>query len=291
MRLSQSLGKTIREVPAEAETVSHQLMLRAGLIYQVAAGLYAYLPLAYRSLRKIEEIIREEMNLAGAQEVHMPALQPLEIWEKTGRDKALGETLFKVKDRRERDLVLAPTHEEVVTSLVKSNVNSYRDLPLIVYQLQTKFRDEPRPRAGLLRVREFLMKDAYSFDSDESGLSISYNKMSQAYKNIFERTGLPTLVVEADSGAIGGKDSQEFVLQAEAGEDTVLNCGNCGYAANLERARFGLDPLPAEKEKPLSEIATPGATSIAKVANAVGVEENRTLKSVFYILLEFQYQN
>ena len=283
MRLSQSLSKTIREAPAEAETASHQLMLRAGLIYQVAAGLYAYLPLAYRSLRKIEEIIREEMNLVGGQEVHMPALQPLDLWKKTGRDKALGETLFKVKDRRERDLVLAPTHEEVVTSLVKSNVNSYRDLPLIVYQLQTKFRDEPRPRAGLLRVREFLMKDAYSFDVDESGLSISYDKMLQAYKNIFERTGLPTLVVEADSGAIGGKDSQEFVLHAEAGEDTVLNCENCGYAANLERARFGLDPLPVEQEKPLSEIATPGATTIVEVANAVGVEESRTLKSVFYI--------
>ena len=283
MRVSQSLGKTLREAPAEAETASHRLMLRASLIYQVAAGVYAYLPLAYRSLKKIEQIIREEMDAAGAQEVHMPTLQPLELWHKTERDAALGQNLFRLHDRRERDLVLAPTHEEVVTNIVKANVNSYRDLPLTLYQIQTKFRDEPRPRAGLLRVREFAMKDAYSFDTDEEGLAISYNKMSQAYRNIFKRSGLPTLVVEADSGAIGGKDSQEFILPAEAGEDTILHCPGCGYAANVERAGFKPEPLPYEDQAPLEEIATPGAKTIEDLAQLLAVPQSKTLKAVFYM--------
>ncbi len=282
MRVSKMFGKTLRQDPAEVETASHRLMLKAGLIHQVAAGVYAYMPLAYRSLRKIEQIIREEMDAAGGQEVHMPALHPLEIWQETGRDAALGQTLFHLKDRRGREMVLAPTHEEVITQMVKAHVGSYRDLPLTLYQIQTKFRDETRPRAGLIRGREFTMKDAYSFDADEEGLALSYQSMEQAYRNIFQRCGLPTLVVEADSGAIGGKDSQEFILPAGSGEDTVLHSPKCGYAANAERATFTLPPVPEEAELPLEEEATPGVKSIAEVAEFLGVPKDTTLKAVFY---------
>ena len=283
MRVSHLFGKTLRQDPAEAETASHRLMLKAGLMHQVAAGVYAYMPLAWRSLRKIEQIIREEMDAAGGQEVHMPALQPVELWQESGREAAFGQNLFHLKDRRERDLVLAPTHEEVITQMVKANVSSYRDLPLILYQIQTKFRDEPRPRAGLIRVREFTMKDAYSFDAGEAGLDTSYDRVAQAYRNIFQRCGLPTMAVEADSGAIGGKDSQEFILPAGAGEDTVLHCPQCGYAANAERAAFTLPPVSQEKELPLEDVATPGAKTIPQVAAYLGVPESKTLKAVFYV--------
>ncbi len=282
MRITRLFGKTLRQDPAEAETASHRLMLKAGLMHQVAAGVYAYMPLAWRSLRKVEEIIREEMDAAGSQEVRMPALQPLELWQESGRAAGFGQNLFRLKDRRERDLVLAPTHEEVITQMVKANVGSYRDLPLILYQIQTKFRDEPRPRAGLIRGREFDMKDAYSFDADGEGLDKSYDRMVQAYRNIFQRCGLPTMAVEADSGAIGGKDSQEFILPAEAGEDTVLHCARCDYAANAERAAFTLPPVSQEKELPLEEVATPGSTTIAQVSSYLGVPESKTLKAVFY---------
>ena len=282
MRVSQLFGKTLREHPAEVETASHRLMLRAGMLHQVAAGVYAYMPLAHRSLRKIEQIIRDEMDAAGSQEVKMPALQPLELWEETERAAALGEVLFRLKDRRDRDLVLAPTHEEVITQMVRANVESYRDLPVILYQIQTKFRDEPRPRAGLIRVREFDMKDAYSFDTDEEGLDLSYQRMSKAYHNIFQRCGLPTMAVEADSGAIGGKDSQEFILPTDAGEDTVLFCPTGDYSANAEKAACVPTPIPAEAELPLEEVATPGATTIAEVAAYLKVPESKTLKAVFY---------
>ena len=282
MRISRLFGKTLRQDPSEAETTSHRLMLKAGLLHQVAAGVYAYMPLAWRSLRKIEQIIREEMDAAGGQEVHMPALQPLELWQETDRAAAFGPNLFRLSDRRERKLVLAPTHEEVITQMVKANVSSYRDLPLIPYQIQTKFRDEVRPRAGLIRGREFTMKDAYSFDADEEGLAMSYDRMVQAYRNIFQRCGLPTMAVEADSGAIGGKDSHEFILPAEAGEDTVLHCQQCGYAANAERASFTLPQVPAEPELPLEEVATPGARTIAEVASYLDMPESKTLKVVFY---------
>ena len=283
MRVSQLFGKTLRQDPTEAESASHRLMLKAGLMHQVAAGVYAYMPLAYRSLRKIEQIIREEMDAAGGQEVHMPALQPLELWQETERDAALGPTLFHLSDRRGRELVLAPTHEEVITQMVKANVSSYRDLPLVLYQIQTKFRDEPRPRAGLIRVREFTMKDAYSFHTGEEDLALSYERMVQAYRNIFQRCGLPIMAVEADSGAIGGKDSHEFILPADTGEDLVLHCKQCGYAANAERASFTLPPEPQEEELPLAEVATPGATTIAQVANYLGVQQSKTLKAVFYV--------
>ena len=236
MRFSRLATRTLRDDPPEAETASHRLMLRAGLIYQVAAGVYASLPLAWRSLRKIENIIREEMDAAGGQELMMPALQPMELWEQTGRSGAFGDNLFSLEDRRGRPMVLAPTHEEVITSIVKANVQSYRDLPVILYQIQTKFRDEPRPRAGLVRVREFTMKDAYSFNADEDSLEESYQAMAQAYRNVYRRCALPVLMAEADSGAIGGKDSHEFILATSTGEDTVITCPSCGYTANAEKA-------------------------------------------------------
>jgi len=282
MRLSKLFGKTLREVPAEAETVSHQLLLRAGMIQQVAAGVYSYLPLAWRVLRKMEQIIREEMDAAGGQELSMPVLQPLEIWEESGRDLAFGKGLFTLQDRRERKLVLAPTHEEVITDLARRNVRSYRDLPLMLYQIQTKFRDEPRPRGGLVRVREFTMKDLYSFDADEETLDLSYQKVSQAYTNTYARCGLETVVVEADSGAIGGKDSHEFMVIAETGEDEIIYCSGCDYAANAEKAASA---KPRAEEEPLlllEEVATPGARTIEEVAKFLGVPTNRTLKAVFY---------
>ncbi len=283
MRVSNLFGRTLRQAPSEAESTSHQLMLKAALMHQLAAGVYAYMPLAWRSLRKIEQIIREEMDAAGGQELNMPALQPLELWQQAGRAETYGPVLFRLKDRRERDMVLAPTHEEAITTIVKNNVTSYRDLPLVLYQIQTKFRDEPRPRAGLLRGREFTMKDAYSFDTDVEGQDLSYSRMVQAYKNIFQRCGLPTMAVEADSGAIGGKESHEFILPAEAGEDTVLHCPQCEYAANVERAAFTLPDVPAEEPLPLEEVATPGVKTIAGLAGFLGIPESKTLKAVFYV--------
>ena len=283
MRFTRLVTKTLRSDPPEAESASHRLMLRAGLIYQVAAGVYASLPLAWRSLRKIEAIVREEMDAAGGQELMMPTLQPRELWEQSGRDVALGDTLFPVQDRRGRPMVLAPTHEEVITNIVRANVQSYRDLPLILYQIQTKFRDEPRPRAGLVRVREFSMKDAYSFDADEDSLDQSYRVMEQAYRNIFRRCGLPVLVAEADSGAIGGKDSQEFVLPTPNGEDTVITCSGCGYTANAEKAAAAFPHLPQEPESSLEKVGTPGVKTIAELAQFLGVPVEKTLKAVFYM--------
>ncbi len=283
MRLSKLFGKTQREIPAEADTISHQLLLRAGMIEQVAAGVYSYLPLAWRVLKKIENIIRDEMDKAGGQELMLPVLQPLELWQQTGRDLAFGKGLFTLSDRRDRKLALGPTHEEVITQLVSHNVKSYRDLPLLLYQIQTKFRDEPRPRAGLIRVREFTMKDLYSFDADEEGLNQSYNKMLQAYQNIYRRCGLPALLVEADSGAIGGKDSHEFMVIAESGEDEILHCPVCKYAANAEKAQSIKAQLADEKPLPLEEVATPNAATIEQVANFLKVPQSHTLKAVFYI--------
>ena len=283
MRVSKLFGKTQREVPAEADTVSHQLLLRAGMISQVAAGVYSYLPLAWRALRKIENIIRDEMDKAGGQELSMPVLQPLELWQETGRDQAFGKGLFTLSDRRDRKLALGPTHEEVITRLVSYNVQSYRDLPLLLYQIQTKFRDEPRPRGGLIRVREFTMKDLYSFDADEDGLDQSYDKMLQAYRNIYARCGLPTLLVEADSGAIGGKGSHEFMVIAESGEDEIIYCSNCPYAANVDKAQSVKSKVKSGKPLPLEEVATPGAASIEEVASFLKVPQSHTLKAVFYI--------
>jgi prolyl-tRNA synthetase len=283
MRFSKLFGKTLRQAPAEAESISHQLLLRASMIAQVAAGVYSYLPLGWRALRKIENIIREEMDRAGGQELMLPVLQPFELWQQSGRDVSFGKSLFTLTDRKEHKLALGPTHEEVITDLVHRYVQSYRDLPLLLYQIQTKLRDEPRPRGGLLRVREFIMKDLYSFDADEAGLDESYRKMCQAYKNIYARLGLPALMIEADSGAIGGKDSHEFMVITEDGEDEVIHCSICGYAANAEKAQFVKTKSNAQTPLPLEEVATPGAETIEEVGGFLGVPTSQTLKAVFYL--------
>jgi len=287
VRFSKLFGKTLRQAPAEAESVSHQLLLRAGMIAQEAAGIYSYLPLGWRVLKKIENVIREEMDKAGGQELMLPVLQPFELWQQSGRYVSFGESLFTLTDRKEHRLALGPTHEEVITDLVHRYVQSYRELPLLLYQIQTKLRDEPRPRGGLLRVREFIMKDLYSFDADEAGLDESYQSMCQAYSNIYARLGLPTMIVEADSGAIGGKDSHEFMVITETGEDEVIYCSNCDYAANTEKAQFAKTdktniPSEAKNLLPLEEIATPEAETIEEVAGFVGVPTSQTLKAVFY---------
>ena len=282
MRMTSFFGKTLREEPSEAETPSHRLLLKSGMIRQVAAGVYTYMPLAWRSLRKIEEIIRQEMDAAGSQEVRMPALNPVELWEESGRRDAFGKNLFTLEDRRERGLVMAPTHEEVITQTVKANVHSYRDLPQILYQIQTKFRDEARPRGGLIRVREFDMKDAYSFDADDDGLDRSYEAMVQAYKNIYQRLHLPAVQAEADSGAIGGKDSHEFLLPTESGEDVVLVCPCCDYAANAERCQIIKPPQETEDPLPLEDVHTPGIKTIEELAAFLGIPKSKTLKAVFY---------
>jgi len=282
MRFSKLFGKTLRQAPAEAESVSHQLLLRAGMIAQEAAGIYSYLPMGWRVLKKIENVIREEMDKVGGQELMLPVLQPFELWQQSGRYVSFGKSLFTLTDRKEHTLALGPTHEEVITDLVHRYVQSYRELPLLLYQIQVKLRDEPRPRGGLLRVREFIMKDLYSFDADEAGLDESYQKMSQAYRDIYARLGLPALMVEADSGAIGGKDSHEFMVLTEGGEDEIIRCSNCGYAANAEKAQFAKKKSNAEAPLSLEEIATPGTKAIEEVADFVGVPTSQTLKSVFY---------
>jgi len=282
MRLSHHFGRTLRQVPAEAETPSHQLLLRAGLVQQLAAGIYSYLPLGWRVLRKIEQIIREEMDAAGGEELMLPALHPIEIWEASGRLPLFGDTVFTLSDRRKRGLVLGPTHEEVMADLFKRHVQSYRELPLMPYQIQVKFRDEARPRGGLIRVREFTMKDLYSFDVDEEGLDESCQKMLRAYKNIFDRCGLPTIVVEADSGAIGGKDSWEFVFPCDSGEDEAVICSACDYAANAEKAEFRKPAVPQEPPQPLEEVSTPGIKAIDDLCAFLSIAPWQTLKAVFY---------
>jgi prolyl-tRNA synthetase len=283
MRLSLLFGKTQREIPGEAETVSHRLLLRAGMINQLTAGVYTYMPLAWRSARKIMDIIRDEMDAAGSQEIAMPVLQPIELWEKSGRGAAFGDNLFRLEDRKERTLALGPTHEEVVTDLASHYIQSYRDLPQRLYQIQTKLRDEPRPRGGLIRVREFIMKDMYSFDADEAGLEVSYQLMVQAYKNIYRRCGLKVMAIEADSGAIGGKASHEFMVVAESGEDEVIFCSGCGYAANKEKAVFNKGSVAPEEARPTEEVATPGKEAIEDVAAFLGLAEAQMLKCVFYV--------
>lgn len=281
MLFSRMFGKTLRQPPTEAETANHQLLLRASLIQQTAAGIYSFMPLGLRALHHIEEIIRQEMDKAGGQEVHLPVLSPSELWEESGRLKTMGEILMTLVDRRERTLVLGPTHEEVITDLVRRNVQSYRDLPLMLYQIQTKFRDEARPRGGLLRGREFSMKDAYSFDKDSEGLDRSYDSMVTAYTRIFDRCGVPTVPVQADSGAIGGKDSQEFLFLTDVGEDEALICPKGDYAANGEKAQFLKPQATPEDLLPVEEVSTPGQKTIEELMAFLRIPAARTLKAVF----------
>ena len=283
IRMSHLFGRTLRDVPAEAEAENHKLLLRAGLIFQLSAGVYSYLPIAWRAIRKIEAVIRQEMDNAGAQEMQMPVIQPLELWQETGRAEAYGSVLFRLKDRRERELVLAPTHEETITDIFRKTFQSYRDLPLRIYQIQTKFRDEPRPRGGLVRIRQFIMKDAYSFDKDFAGFQSSYDKMASAYKKIFLRCGVPVIPVEADSGAVGGKGSQEFVYLSDIGEDHIAQCIDCGYAANQERAEFLRDQAEDESTLDLEEVDTPNTTTIAELSALLDVAEKKTLKATFFM--------
>ncbi len=283
MKISNLFGRTLRETPADAQLTSHRLALRAGLVRFLGAGLYSYLPLGWRVARKIENILREEMDAIGAQEMIMPVMHPAELWKATGRWDSVGPALVRVNDRRGHEYALAMTHEEVVAELARQEIQSYRDLPQVVYHIQTKVRDEPRPRGGLLRVREFRMKDAYSLDKDAEGLDAFYPRVIEAYETIFARCGLEPIAVEADTGMMGGADSHEFMLPHPDGEDVFIQCASCGYAANAERATFRLPqaaPQPLEEPTP---IATPGCQTIADVADFVGVPTSQTLKVVFYI--------
>ena len=236
MKMSNMLVATLREVPAEAEIASHQLMLRAGLIRKMASGVYNHLPLGVKVLKKVENIVREEMDNTGAQELLASAIIPAELWQESGRWDAYGAEMFRVTDRNAREFCLGPTHEEVFTNIARNEIKSYKQLPLNLYQIQTKYRDETRPRFGVMRSREFIMKDAYSFDKDQEGLDLAYNKMHDAYVNIFNRCGLDAKCVEADSGAIGGSNSAEFMVKSEVGEDDVVFCTECNYAANIEKS-------------------------------------------------------
>src|SRR5436190_3944527 len=271
MRWSQTLVPTLKETPADAEVISHKLLLRAGLLRKLTGGLYTFLPLGLRALRKVEQIVREEMNRAGAIEVLMPALQPPEIWQQSGRYQTASDVLFKFHDRARREWLLGPTHEEVITTLVAGEISSYRQLPRTFYQVQTKFRDEIRPRFGLMRAKEFIMKDAYSFDATDELAQASYRKMYDAYTRIFQRCGLKTIAVEADTGVMGGKFSHEFMVPAETGENEVVYCDACGYAANVEKATSrvaGTAADPSNDGKAIEKFATPGVVRIEALAKA-----------------------
>ncbi|MBI2555347.1 MAG: proline--tRNA ligase [Candidatus Rokubacteria bacterium] len=282
MRWARSLIPTLREDPADAEAVSHKLMVRAGLVRQLAAGIYVYLPLGQRVLDKISAIIREEMNRIGGQEITMPVLHPAEIWQETGRWQAIGDEMFRLKDRNARDMCLGMTHEEVIAWLASKELRSYRDLPQIWYQIQTKERDEARPRSGVLRTREFLMKDSYTLDLDEAGLAKAYDAHKEAYCRIFDRCGLRYHVVESDPGMMGGSGSHEFMAPSAAGEDEVALCERCGYAANVELAR-GVPARPRFPDWTLQEVPTPNARTIAEVAALLKVEPTLTIKSLLYV--------
>ncbi|MFZ5946574.1 MAG: proline--tRNA ligase [Stygiobacter sp.] len=281
MRLSKSFIPTLKENPSEAVIPSHILMIRAGLVRQLSAGIYSWLPLGYKVLRKIMDIIREEMNNIGGQEFHFPGLNPKEIWEQTGRVEAFGDILFHVKNR---DYVLAPTHEEIVAFHAKGEIVSYKDLPQIWYQIQTKFRNEPRPRSGVIRGRQFIMKDAYTLDKDEAGLDVGYALHDKAYRAIFDRCGLKYFVVGASSGAMGGSKSEEFMVKSDAGEDTVAYCEKCGYAANVEVAQSVSQAVERQNEsKDIFEIHTPNVKSIDDLCAFLNINENQTAKSRVYI--------
>lgn len=284
MKLSQMHIKTLREVPNEAEIPSHILLLRTGMIRKLVSGVYGFMPLGWRSIRKIEDIIREEIDETGAQEIHMSAVQPAELWQESGRWFAYGPELWRVKDRNGRDFCLGPTHEEIFTDIVRSDISSYRQLPLNLYQIQTKYRDEARPRFGLMRSREFIMKDGYSFDKDYEGLDVSYKTMYDAYARIFKRCGLECRPVEADSGAIGGSNSHEFTAISEVGESEIAYCEHCDMAATTERAGcVDAKPQTDVEMLPMKEVHTPDTKSIEDLAKFLNIKESETIKALLFV--------
>ena len=283
MRLSRLFFTTLREDPADAEMVSHRLLVRAGYVRQLGSGIYTLLPLGFRVTQRVEQVIREEMNAIGGQEMEMPVVHPADLWKETGRYQKIGPELLRFKDRTGRDMVLAFTHEEVVADLVRDFVHSYRQLPAIVYHFQTKFRDEPRSRGGLIRVREFVMKDSYTLDADEAGLDRGYELHREAYVKIFQRLGLPTVIVGADVGIMGGSLAHEFMVLNERGEDTLVICEACGYAANQQIAVVARPDPPAEEPLAAEEVATPAADTIASLAEQLGIGTDRTAKAMFYV--------
>jgi prolyl-tRNA synthetase len=281
MRYSQVLIPTMKEVPSEAEVISHQLMLRAGFIKKLTSGIYTYLPYGLAAIRRVENIVREEMNRAGAQELSMPMVQPADLWKESGRYEKYGPELLRFKDRHERESCLGPTHEEVITDIARREMHSYRDLPVNLYQIQTKFRDEIRPRFGLMRGREFIMKDAYSFDVDDEAAEVSYRKMYDAYNRIFERCGLEFRCVEADSGAIGGSFSHEFMVLADTGEDTIAVCNECNWAANLEKAEVKMRDRPAGfEQREMVKVETPGKRKAQSVCEFLGIGPDQLVKTL-----------
>jgi prolyl-tRNA synthetase len=287
MKYSHYFLPTLKEIPSEAEVPSHQLMFRAGMIRKLAAGIYSYLPFGLRAIRKVESIIREEMNRAGAIEVLLPFVQPAELWQESHRWDAYGKELLRLKDRHDRDCCLGPTHEEVITDLARREIRSYRQLPVNLYQIQTKFRDEIRPRFGVMRAREFIMKDAYSFDVDEKGVDISYQKMVDAYHRIFTRCGLKFRAVEAETGLIGGNFSHEFMVLADTGEETIISCTRCSYAANIEKADFRRPPASAPApaagfRKPLQKVLTPGMRTVEEVTRFLNVSPKDLIKTLIF---------
>lgn len=286
MRLTKMHVKTLREVPAEAEIASHVLLLRTGMIRKLVSGVYGFMPLGYRSVRKIEEIIRQEMDAKGGQEIHMSAIQPAELWKESGRWFAYGPELWRLKDRNGRDFCLGPTHEEIFTDVVRNDVSSYRQLPLNLYQIQTKYRDEARPRFGLMRSREFIMKDSYSFDRDNAGLDKSYAEMYDAYEKIFTRCGLTYRAVEADTGAIGGSNSHEFTALSEVGESEIAYCENCEMAATTERAECVDAPIEDGAELPMEVVSTPGTKTIEEVAGFLGLDKTQTMKALLFVTFD-----
>lgn len=285
MRFSQLLIPTLKEDPSEAEVISHKLLLRAGYIRKLTSGSYTYLPMGLAAIRKVEQIVREEMNQAGAQELLMPMVQPADLWEESGRWQEYGKELLRVKDRHNRDFCLGPTHEEVITDLARKNIHSYKQLPINLYQIQTKYRDEARPRFGLMRGREFIMKDGYSFDATDQGAEETYEKMKYAYHRIFSRCGLSFRAVDADSGAIGGSFSHEFMVLADTGEDTIVVCKSCSYAANMEKAVC--QPSKADTGialKEMEKVETPGKRKVKVVCDFLGIKPSELVKTLVYIV-------
>ncbi|WP_163468862.1 proline--tRNA ligase [Fusobacterium sp. IOR10] len=282
MRFSKYYVKTLKENPKEAEIESHKLLLRSGMIKKLASGVYSYLPLGYKTLRKVENIVREEMEKAGALELHMPVLQPAELWKESGRWDVMGEEMMRLKDRHMRDFVLGPTHEEVITDIIRNDIFSYKSLPVNLYQIQTKFRDERRPRFGLMRGREFLMKDGYSFSTTKEGLDVEFENMKKAYSNIFTRCGLDFRIVDADSGAIGGSGSNEFHVIANSGEDELIFCDNCHYGANVEKATNTIVDQVIEEPKEVKLVDTPDAGTIDEVCKFLNADVKQSVKSLVY---------